>query len=331
MPDDIRDLLGRYAAGSLTADEQKRLFDAALDDQDLFEQLAREQDLKLLLDAPGARDRIIRALEPPKRRVPWILALAPVAILSALLVLFLMHPTPKPQQIAVVVKPPAPPTEIAKSEPEPAAVPAPVREKTARPAPLPETPAIAAPSPPPSSAPATAEPRKDAENQVMDRKQESADRDELKKAAAPAPPPQSEQPVAAQQAATGGPRQQAASAGAKNKVPQSRSPLSAGAASALLTPFGFHYSIETKGHLIIVPSTDGYLSVKSNTGAILFDRKQIAAGILTDIPLPEAATSVSINFSATSTSSQTTPTVRTAPQGTVQGLTAVAITLQLNP
>jgi hypothetical protein len=308
MPDDIRDLLGRYAAGSLTAEEQKRLFDAALDDQDLFDQLAREQDVKRLLEEPGARSRMIRALQRPRRRLPWVLVLAPVATVIAVLLVVLMRPVPKPQQVAVAVQPPARATEIAKTEPEPA----PVKARIAPPTDSPATPPVA-------------EPRKDAENQVADRKQESAERDELKKAAPP-----SEPLVAAQQYAPGGPRQQAASGGAKQKVQQSRSPLASGAASALSPSFGFHYSIETKGHLIIVPSADGYLSVKSNTGAVLFDPQQIAAGIAVDIPLPPAPTSVTIAFSATSTQVGATPTPRTAPEGTAQGATVVAITLQLN-
>jgi len=41
-PDEIRKLIGGYATGTLTAAEQKLLFDAALDDQELFDELARE-------------------------------------------------------------------------------------------------------------------------------------------------------------------------------------------------------------------------------------------------------------------------------------------------
>lgn len=53
MPsDDILDLIGRHATGSLSAEEQKRLFAAALDDQDLFDQLVHEQDVKHMLDKP---------------------------------------------------------------------------------------------------------------------------------------------------------------------------------------------------------------------------------------------------------------------------------------
>src|ERR1022692_408945 len=102
MPDDIRDLLGRYATGSLTAEEQKRLFDAALDDQELFDEIAREDEIKQMLAEPRGRDRLIRSLQPPKRPVPWVLALTPLAVLSVVLFVVLRLPAPKPQQIAVV-------------------------------------------------------------------------------------------------------------------------------------------------------------------------------------------------------------------------------------
>jgi hypothetical protein len=35
-PDEIKQLLGGYATGTLTPEERKTLFDAALQDQDLF-------------------------------------------------------------------------------------------------------------------------------------------------------------------------------------------------------------------------------------------------------------------------------------------------------
>src|ERR1700684_3099804 len=106
--DDIRDLLGRYATGPLTSAERERLFDAALSDQDLFEELAREQELKMLLDAPGARDRMIRVLKPPTRRLTWILSAAIAAALGVLVVAVLTHPRTEPPQIAVATIPAAP-------------------------------------------------------------------------------------------------------------------------------------------------------------------------------------------------------------------------------
>src|SRR5580700_8059877 len=53
-----------YATGSLSDTERKLLFEAALEDQDLFDQLAHEQALKDLIDQPGVRDRLIAGLAP---------------------------------------------------------------------------------------------------------------------------------------------------------------------------------------------------------------------------------------------------------------------------
>lgn len=61
--EEIRKLIGGYATGSLTPKEQKLLFEAALDDQALFDELLAEQDLKDLIEEPGARDRLLEALE----------------------------------------------------------------------------------------------------------------------------------------------------------------------------------------------------------------------------------------------------------------------------
>ena len=66
--DDARKLIGGYATGSLTESERRLLFEAALEDQDLFDELAREQELKELLDEPGARDRLIAAVDAARAR-----------------------------------------------------------------------------------------------------------------------------------------------------------------------------------------------------------------------------------------------------------------------
>ena len=62
-PGEVRKLLGGYAAGTLTEEERRALFEAALTDQELFNELAREQALKELLDEPGARRQLLAALE----------------------------------------------------------------------------------------------------------------------------------------------------------------------------------------------------------------------------------------------------------------------------
>ena len=64
MPErDLEKLLGGYATGTLTEEERKALFEAALHDQSLFNALADEQALKELLDDPVSRRRLLDMLE----------------------------------------------------------------------------------------------------------------------------------------------------------------------------------------------------------------------------------------------------------------------------
>jgi hypothetical protein len=337
MTDDIRDLLGRYATGSLTAEERKRLFEAALDDQDLFEELAREDEMKELLAGPGVRQRLIRALEPPKRKVPWVLALAPVAVLSALLMVILMRPVPKPPQQVAVLTPPAPPAVNAPS-PQPSGVPVPLKRRTV------------ARSPEQVKEEDTNGVKKDLDSRAADQK-EAAPKEAAPKIAdqvAPAPPaapaPQTRTQTVevqaqasqvqvqglagGQQNAPGGPKQNAVQA-ARAMVP-ARSKI-----ATIAQGFGFHYSIQTPGHLVVIPLAEGYLSVKSPDGGIIFAPQRIAAGISTDIVLSDSVHSLTIQFSADANPSPVPSTARTESAGTAQALaggpSAVAIELRINP
>ena len=67
--DDIQKLLGGYATGTLTPEEQRALFAAALEDQELFDALAGEQALRDLLRDPAARARLLASLDEPPE--PW--------------------------------------------------------------------------------------------------------------------------------------------------------------------------------------------------------------------------------------------------------------------
>jgi hypothetical protein len=295
MPsDDILDLLGRYATGSLTDEERQRLFDAALSDQDLFEELAREQELKMLLEEPGARDRMIHALEAPTHRTAWILSAAVTAALSVVLIAFLMRPSPKPQQVAIVTPPPAP---VTITTPEPAPQPATVpRSAKAKP--------LTKKSEPPVGQPIVDQPNKDsAETQVV----------QVQAAASTIPAAQQFTP---QQQSPGGPKQ---------SVQLNRAVI----LDRKTSPFGFHYSVETKGHLIIVPGADGYLYVTSGDGAVLFNRKQIAAAITADIVLPEDVNSLSITFSRNASPVKTAPTSRTELSGSVEGANGLAVEIKV--
>jgi len=139
--DEARKLLGGYATGSLSEAERTALFQAALEDQDLFDELAGEQVLKEVLDEPGVRERLLTALEPPRRHPAWLWAVATAAATIAIVVgvLVSQRTPPPPQQIAQVLKSPEPTaTPVTPSPAAPA--PAPLRRKAA-PAPLPGPPA----------------------------------------------------------------------------------------------------------------------------------------------------------------------------------------------
>lgn len=73
IPEDIEKLIGGYATGTLTEDERRKLFEAALDDQDLFNALHDEHTLKQLLDDPVSREMVRRAAALSQDRTSWFL------------------------------------------------------------------------------------------------------------------------------------------------------------------------------------------------------------------------------------------------------------------
>jgi hypothetical protein len=106
-----RKLLGGYATNSLTEAERKALFEAALDDQDLFDALQQEQALKELLADPASRNQIARALADPPASRPrraWLWGGVPAAIAAAALIVVVIRSNQQPKyQVARVVPPPA--------------------------------------------------------------------------------------------------------------------------------------------------------------------------------------------------------------------------------
>lgn len=60
--EEIEKLLGGYATDTLNSQEKRALFEAALDDQELFDALAKEQALREALQEPGIRGQLIEAL-----------------------------------------------------------------------------------------------------------------------------------------------------------------------------------------------------------------------------------------------------------------------------
>lgn len=122
---DFRKLIGGYATGSLSAAERQILFQAALDDQELFDELAREQALKEVIEQPGARQRLIAALAMPAKppgwwRRPWPWAVgATVAVGIAVTTMLVPHPR-RGLEVAVIQAPPQAAVESAPPMTEPA-------------------------------------------------------------------------------------------------------------------------------------------------------------------------------------------------------------------
>lgn len=88
--EEVRKLLGGYATGTLTEAEQAVLFAMALEDQELFDELGREQALRDLMRDPAAKAEMLAALDAAGERRAWWqmrplmagLAMAGVAVLG---------------------------------------------------------------------------------------------------------------------------------------------------------------------------------------------------------------------------------------------------------
>lgn len=135
--EEVQKLIGGYATGTLTPEEQEALFAAALDDQELFDTLAREQALRDLLRDPAAKAHVLAALdrtpEVPEYQAPWYksiwwrpaLVAAAMAGVAAMVVVMTWKPQ-HPAQPAMVAE--LKPTAQLKS-PESLPAPAPVLKK----------------------------------------------------------------------------------------------------------------------------------------------------------------------------------------------------------
>ncbi len=126
-------LLSAYAAGTLTKDEEKRLFEKSLNNQTLFDALADEETMRATLADPLVKKQLLRTLNqaidkrdnpiPPQNRWLWVAVAATLFVGAASIYYW---PTAKPtlpetQQIAQVSKPAEPPAPapIEESKPKP--------------------------------------------------------------------------------------------------------------------------------------------------------------------------------------------------------------------
>jgi len=92
-PDEARKLLGGYATGTLTSEEREALMAAALEDQGLFDAMAREEVLREALADAGVRAELLAAVTEPKKRrwfAGWPVPLGAAAVALAGITVFVM-------------------------------------------------------------------------------------------------------------------------------------------------------------------------------------------------------------------------------------------------
>ncbi len=168
--EDIEKLLGGYAAGTLAPAEREALFAAALEDQQLFEMLAREEPLRELLQDPAARGQLLATLaEAPE---PWyyrpvhpalIFAATAGIVLGVVVIKFWPVPQAAPLSVVATAPQPQPEKSPLPSDLRPFIAPPNISQRPgARPAlptePPPSLLAQASPPPTPLAAPAAAPP-----------------------------------------------------------------------------------------------------------------------------------------------------------------------------
>jgi hypothetical protein len=298
--DEIRGLIGGYATGSLSEAERKTLFEAALDDQELFDELAREQALKVLLDAPGVKTRLIGALTRRRKNAWWANAwvwAATGAFAVAVITGVALFEKPREVQIAQVTAPP--------EAPEPR-VPPPANPTPAAPPPV--VPRQAAPVAPASTPFKKAAPEADAVAELSP--EPESPKKEPAPAAAPAAPivPAASGNLGA--ASVASPAARGGGGGGRGGAVGGANPAIArsfAAQAAKPAGFSFDYSVTPDGLLRITPAAPGFLTVAVNNSAaatVLFSGRPVQAGSMTEIMLPPDAVSATIILEATSPSAQ---------------------------
>jgi len=327
----IRKLVGGYATGTLTEDERQLLFAAALEDQELFDELAGEQGFKEILDAPGARDRLIAAVTParePRRQSWWAWGAVGAAVAAGLVLFVTTRSAPEPVvQVASVKQAPPPPVENAPEAQlvQPAVPPPPAAR------PQPKSPA----EPPPQSAqqgqlafdattsPAAPEARQQAADQtaaIAVQPETTLQKTESAETAALPPPSPAKQAQAlpaeaAAKGALGGGLTQAPSALVTTGAASNASSFRAKGAPASPAAFGFTYE-RTADSLRIVPAALGFLAVTAG-GQPLFSENRVLAGSNVVVPLPAGTGDVTVVFAAAAGTPTNQPVRREAATGNI--------------
>ncbi len=328
--EELQGLIGGYSTGSLSEAERKALFEAALEDQELFDELAREQALKAALEEPGARERLMAALEPkadpvkplakPWWKASWVWATAAAACVVVIAGIVLQRSTVRVEEVARLETPDAPAPPAAAEAAAPIAPP--------KPSPLPKS----AP-PPKAAAPKVTGEAATPNAQVAEATpalQQAPTPEVEKKAAEPTPQTPNTQPVSPARIGTGNlvaPGAQAFAEGNAGVAAGAIAPLAqappgvgggggaaarggraavrrlaqAPALAAKAPRFAFDYAVTPQSVLRVLPYANAFLTVSVTTATgqqTLASSRQVQAGMQTEIQLPDDATSVMVVFSA---------------------------------
>ncbi|MEO8099816.1 MAG: hypothetical protein ABI811_19115 [Acidobacteriota bacterium] len=329
--DEVRKLLGGYATGSLTESERALLFDAALEDQDLFDELAGEQALKELLESPGAKNRLLAGLRPGDAKQvwwarPWSWVRGPWATAAGLSIagalVWVMMPRVETRQAPLEVAQ----SKVSAVESAPAPLAAPVASKaTGRSAPVAQearkeiAAAVPAPivalAPPPQLPPvarqaeaaraaglSTAETVTVTAETALLKTEAAAPAAQLPKAAPPDLPILALGGAAKGKGGGGAGGFAADGAGARSNIvvngqPNNTAALRIDGQIAAVGANAFTYAVTTQGTLRVVPLQNGVLEVTA-TGIAqpLFPRNPVVSGTVIEVSVPRQAQEVKLDF-----------------------------------
>lgn len=315
IPDHIQRLISGYATGTLSEKQRKLLFEAALEDQELFDELARDQALKELLDTPGVKQRLIESIDVRPQDhwwahpLPWALGGSAMAISAGLMALVFLTPSgSKPV--------PSNPTEVSENRPQLTVEAPPPAPQAAQPgsqkATLPGT--ATAPklqNEPKTKQPSGAEPRAGTRGGPGDQSNAVDQQAEQQKSVAGLAPPS--------------PVPTASAAPPSAPSPAIRASL---AARAAVAPgrFFFDYTIHD-GVLRIIPGSDGYLLVRALVGPIdrlVLSTAHVVRPTPAELRIPDGANAMVILFSTRPVQEDSTDDLadraspRTGVSGTVE-------------
>jgi hypothetical protein len=114
MTDQVKHLLGGYATGTLTPEENAALMRAALEDQELFNALANDEMLRRYLADTAFRKDLLKGTTPKPTRSRWLTALsAAAACLFAAFLWTTQHSHRPTREIALSTQPTFAPNPVA--------------------------------------------------------------------------------------------------------------------------------------------------------------------------------------------------------------------------